>query len=371
MMDAQVGWGIYKESEKVLRPGSQGDPYLYGPEGYIVRTTDGGKTWQNVTPPSGAYSAGGFFALDANTAWANSNVPCCVNDNTTQLWRTTNGGKTWKASQPFSIKIKGEESSEFYIPIQIQFIDPNTGWLLSSSKIGMGNRLRAILLHTTDGGDTWTDMEFGVNGFMVNCWNGGLAFMNSTTGWYGTSCVGSPRVFHFNDMFGEGGWKILKTTDGGNSFTDSTLIPTPPDLQELAASNPEMDCGERRVEAFTSNVLGVEWNCRNYDTHQDYQYFSLSIDEGTTWTTWTPSGNEYFLDAQHGWRLLPTGELQQTYLLGPGWVTIKKVSWKSAQFDFVNQFEGWALVSNGNETGLVHTIDGGWMWGEIRPVIAP
>ncbi len=61
MIDAQVGWGIYKESEKVQRPGSQGSPYPYGPEGYIVRTTDGGKTWQNVTPPNGAYSAGGFF----------------------------------------------------------------------------------------------------------------------------------------------------------------------------------------------------------------------------------------------------------------------------------------------------------------------
>lgn len=245
------------------------------------------------------------------------------------------------------------------------------GWLLSSSRAGMGDRLRAILLHTTDGGDTWTDMQVGVNGFMGNCWNGGLAFINSTTGWYGTSCVGSPRVFRFNEMFGEGGWKILNTTDSGNSFTDSTLIPTPPDLQELATTNPEMDCGERRVVAFTSNVLGIEWECRSYETYKFYHYFSLSTDMGNTWNTWTPSGNEYFINATHGLRLLAPGQLQQTSDSGQNWITIKLVAWENAQFDFISEEVGWALVSSGKVSALVYTADGGRTWTEIKPVIAP
>jgi photosystem II stability/assembly factor-like uncharacterized protein len=172
-------------------------------------------------------------------------------------------------------------------------------------------------------------------------------------------------------MFGEGGWKIRKTTDGGNSFADSTLIPTPPDLQELAATNPEMDCGERRVIAFTSNVLGIEWECRSYETYQDYKYFSLSTDAGVTWSTWPPSGNEHFINATHGWRLLTPGQLQRTTDGGLTWATIKTVSWENARFEFINSLEGWGIVSSGTENALVHTTDGGRSWTEIKPIIGP
>jgi hypothetical protein len=373
MIDAQIGWAIFLESTRVLRPDFQGDPFLKQPEGYILRTTDGGKTWQNVTPPTGAYSPGGFFALDAKTAWASDNVPCCTNITAARLWRTRDGGKTWQASQPFSVKITDEERSEFHLPIQIQFIDQNTGWLLSSSRAGMSYELRGILLHTSDGGDTWT-AKFGLYGFMVNCWNGGIAFLNSTTGWFGTSCVSRGKtMIPFNRMFEDGGLKVLQTTDGGNSFTYSTIIPTPPDLQELAATNPEMDCGETRVTAFTPNAIGIEWECRVYSgfEHHDYKYFSFSADMGNIWNTWDPSSNEYFLDANHGWRLLSPGQLQQTSDGGLNWTTLKTVSWEDAQFEFVNPLEGWAIVSNAQETALVHTIDGGQSWTEIKPIIAP
>jgi photosystem II stability/assembly factor-like uncharacterized protein len=371
MVDAQVGWGIYLESNGVLRPGFRGDPLLWPNEGYILRTSDGGKTWQNVTPPNGAYSPGGFFALDANMAWASSNAPCCMVHNTTQLWRTRDGGKSWEASQPFSTKLEALERGEFYLPIQIQFIDANTGWLLFSSDSGMWSILSGVLMHTTDGGQTWTNVTKTYMNELFNCHNGGLAFINATTGWYGTSCVGSPEVFQFNSMFGEGGWKIRKTTDGGNSFTYSTLIPTPPDLHKLASANPEMDCGERRVVAFTSNVLGVEWECRNYATYERYKYFSLSTDLGNTWNTWIPAGNEHFIDASHGWRLLAPGQLQQMTDDGLTWTTIKTTAWDTAQFDFINEKEGWAIVSTGNVSALVHTTDGGSSWTESKPVIAP
>jgi photosystem II stability/assembly factor-like uncharacterized protein len=368
MMNSQIGWGIH-EVPGIGLPRT--DPVIWRREGYIVRTTDGGNTWQNVTPPTGAYSPQGFFALDVNTAWASSNVPCCNPHNTTRLWRTKDGGKTWSASQPFATRMESIERGEFYLPLQIQFIDSNTGWLLFSSDSGMWSILGGILMHTTDGGITWTKLTRDQTGKLINCWNGGLVFINSTTGWYGTSCVGSPRVFQFNSMFGEGGWKIMKTTDGGSSFTASTLIPTPPDLQELAKTNPDMDCGERRVVAFTPNVLGVEWECRNYVTYEKYSYFSLSTDPGNIWNTWTSSGNEYFIDATHGLRLLIPRKLQQTTDSGINWTTIKSVAWQSAQFNFINEQEGWAIVTIGDAHALVHTTDGGNTWLEIHPVIAP
>ena len=59
MMDESNGWGI-EES------------------GHIVHTKDGANTWQDVTPPHGAYANNGFFALDGLTAWA---VPYCLDYN--------------------------------------------------------------------------------------------------------------------------------------------------------------------------------------------------------------------------------------------------------------------------------------------------
>ena len=51
MIDLNIGWGIERG-------------------GHIIRTRDRGGTWQDVTPPQGLYNDAGFFALDADTAWA-------------------------------------------------------------------------------------------------------------------------------------------------------------------------------------------------------------------------------------------------------------------------------------------------------------
>jgi photosystem II stability/assembly factor-like uncharacterized protein len=53
------------------------------------------------------------------------------------------------------------------------------------------------------------------------------------------------------------------------------------------------------------------------------------------------------------------------------WVTLKTVAWEGVQLDFVSEQEGWAVVSTGSESALVHTMDGGETWEEIKPVIVP
>lgn len=365
MIDAQTGWAIQEESQEEsweILPGSQ---YPWPLEGYILRTVDGGKTWQNVTPPTGAYSPGGFFARDANTAWASDNHSGSGNGKTILLWRTSDGGRTWEASQPLYIA----DGFTFYFPSRMQFIDQNSGWLLASIEMGMnGYTLREVLFRTTDGGNTWEK----INSFLENlgvCGNGGLAFIDSTTGWYGQSCVGDGKT---SAHFARDKYNIRHTTDGGDSFSFEAMMPMPPEIQNLEATNPEMNCGERRVVAFTPEVVGIEWECQLFwQPDQYYRYFSLSTDAGHTWNTWEPTGNEYFLNATHGWRLLSPGQLQQTSDGGSNWVTIKTVAWENAQFDFISEQEGWALVTNADITALVHTTDGGRTWEEIKPVIVP
>jgi len=369
MIDAQTGWGIQQEASQILRPGFRGDPYLSRSEGYILRTLDGGKSWQNITPPTGAYSSGGLFAHDANRAWASENVPCCTNLTATRIWHTSDGGRSWQPSLPFFI---AETGGEFFLPARMQFIDQNTGWLLASIEAGMGYSLREALFRTVDGGDTWER----VNSFLEDlgvCGNGGLAFIDSKTGWYGKSCLGDGKTsLPFNTHFAGGGFNVRHTTDGGNSFSLKTTMPIPSELQELAATGPEMNCGERRVIAFTPEVVGFEWECELFwQPDQHYRYFSLSTDAGRNWNTWEPAGSEYFFNATHGWRLLAPGQLQQTTDSGLNWVTLKTVAWEGVQLDFVSEQEGWAVVSTGSENALVHTTDGGETWEEIKPVIVP
>ena len=43
--------------------------------GHILRTTDGGSSWRDVTPPDGIYQAANFFALDAITGKKLWNFP--------------------------------------------------------------------------------------------------------------------------------------------------------------------------------------------------------------------------------------------------------------------------------------------------------
>jgi photosystem II stability/assembly factor-like uncharacterized protein len=111
MQDATTGWGL--ESA-----------------GHIVRTTDGGSTWRDVTPPHGRYDETDFFALDASHAWAVDGVQasCGPAGNSfcleAVIWRTSEGGGIWHYTLP-----RVTDGAEF-IPLAMQFANETTGWLI-------------------------------------------------------------------------------------------------------------------------------------------------------------------------------------------------------------------------------------------------
>jgi photosystem II stability/assembly factor-like uncharacterized protein len=355
MFDSQNGWGFDSDY-------------------HILRTRNGGKTWQDVTPPSGYYSPSGFFALDADTAWATFTVGLYLNPQTAYVWHTEDGGDTWTRSQELRLDLdeQGEPyPSEFYLPQGMQFIDQQTGWLLAAVSYNM-NSARPLFFRTTDGGDTWKAINSRI-GFPDACIGVGFVFIDAHTGWLGGNCFSRGVVFTpMQSIFAEDSWSVKKTVDGGSTYEERTMMPAPAELQQPNVLETEGNCGEIRLLPIDEDVLGIEWGCSIFTPlGPDYRYFSLSSNGGRTWTSWKSTGNEFFLNATYGWRLLPPGEIQQTTDGGLNWLTIKFVTWEDAKFDFVSEQEGWAVASIGRARILLHSINGGRTWADLHPLIGP
>jgi photosystem II stability/assembly factor-like uncharacterized protein len=251
----------------------------------------------------------------------------------------------------------------------MEFIDQNTGWLLAAIDAENSGFLDHILFQTTDAGATWTVINHKLDG----CPPAGPVFLDPATGWYGQNCFNGGIVYRgtFEDYFSAGGWRLSKTVDGGHNFTETTILPLPSGLDQSEFAGKTLRCHETRLVRFSAQVAGVEWRCDVFSSLAKFGYLSFTTDGGRTWNSWEASGNEYFLDAAHGWRSFPSGTFQQTRDGGLRWETLKTVvAWERAQFDFISEQEGWATVSTGKVIALIHTTDGGKTWKELSSVIA-
>jgi photosystem II stability/assembly factor-like uncharacterized protein len=361
MMDAITGWGIESTND-------------------VVRSTDGGATWQDVTPPQG-----GIFAfLDATHAWAtlNASDSCdrlplswdeyqnCMPGPEVVIWRTEDGGQTW---QPSNRVATGESH---YKPIAIQFVNLNTGWFLFVDSFGPMGAMSMGLLRTDDGGVLWKLVKFPLE----FCIHRGMVFTNQNDGWSGGDCRFTPTVgISLGDFLnGKLAPELDHTSDGSRSW-DSDSLP-PPRVFPTELTHPSIDpnlhilCGVTRMDRISQQAFTFEWTCSHEENVPsslgEFSYKYLTSDGGQTWTSWLSTGNEDFVNAVTGWRLLSPGDgrasqLQKTADGGSSWITLSDATWQSAQFDFVSEKVGWAIVTDDDVTALLHTIDGGNTWVDI------
>ena len=357
MLDTDYGWSIDSS-------------------GHLLRTSDGGIGWQDVSPTRFPLSPDGFFALDNKTAWATTEIPSCYRMGcpaegvtTGVVLHTTDGGLTWRISQPFPLEDSAVEihTVPYYHPLAMQFIDSQTGWLLVSVDHRM-QRDFYRLFRTSDGGSTWSRLIDQTNGPPL-AQSFGIAFLNPRLGWLAGE---GPEEEYSSDF-------TYITQDGGVTFQPAIIYPgipanfpcnwhmrirpQPPDGLYIGFENQVYqsgECGESlESEHFSGNSL----------TLSSQVYFERSAE-------WKHSGDPYFLNTKVGWTLDNPGpgqsnQLQQTLDGGAAWQVISLVAWRSALFDFVNEQIGWAIVGDGTNSAFVHTINGGKTWTLIKPVVAP
>ena len=146
----------------------------------ILRTTDGGATWQMAATGLSAVEA--FQFVDARNGWA-------WHAGSLGLVHTTDGGATWRPQSTGSDALN-----------DLQFVDNLTGWVR-----GKVNELR----RTTDGGVNWhpvAPLDEGVTG---------IQFVDRKHGWtFGTAAqLMDPVVVDWT-------WQA-RSTNGGMSWSGS------------------------------------------------------------------------------------------------------------------------------------------------------
>lgn len=358
MLDIANGWGIGKTAAS--------------PADQILRTADGGVTWQNVTPEAALKSASnpdqaatGFF-LDLKDAWVtfHDRGPA-PSQQIPAVFFTQDGGKTWKTGAPLNFT---NLPQDYYIPSDIAFVDANTGWLFIHLGAGMMHDYFA-LFGTTDGGQNWKRLVDPAreNGLPMSCYKSGMVFTDAKNGWVAGSCEGVAAGVYF-----------YRTADGGASWS---LVNLPAPAEKPAAfTDQQAACGSDIPQFLTPSTGMVPVMCSflNDNTHQAWLY--TTQDGGKTWKANPlpqPYGRQDFASPGAGWWL---GRAQQdasggnqlyfTQNAGQSWKELTKTIW-DGQLDFLNETTGWVAATAGDAVALVKTINGGATWQELQPVITP
>ena len=311
------------------------------PSIHVLRTHDGGKTWDEVTPPEDnnlMTDVGGMYSAGSN-AWV-------IYLGTDRVWRSSTGGVTWS---PAEAGYAEGQISEF------EFTDDQHGWMLQEVESGFGSQL-VSLFRTIDGGDTWTEI---INPYeskdLQSCLKTGMSFSGTEVGWVTYDCEGT-YLEAFLDI----------STDGGESWTEGQL-PLP---EGAAQSTDQGWCSSSspRLTGEASGSLIVTCVKDDGSTLTLRAHLYQTEDAGETWEIRDYPGGEphFFNDGS----ILALGRDQ--YLStdgGESWTKIKIVSW-DGQYSFVDPSKGWAVATNESETALVATSDGGRIWKIIKPLIS-
>jgi photosystem II stability/assembly factor-like uncharacterized protein len=345
MVDATNGWAIGGLQEKM------GDHVLF--------TTDGGKTWKDVTPPEPQPAPNqqadtiGYFQGNQD-AWVtffnDGGIPM---PSQPVVWHTTDGGASWTASQPLDVS----GLNEFFIPSNLQFYGQQAGWLLVHVGVGMSHDYVA-LYRTNDGGTTWTRIIDPYNdGGIQSCSKNGMIFTSATVGWLTGDCNGV-----------KAGVLLFKTIDAGSTWQEVSL-PEPANAPGIYANESSYACGSYDPFFFGGDLGILSVKCTNYGASSisSTYYIYRTQDGGSTWTSNAYPGDAlYFFTGSTGWALAP--KIQLTTDGGVTWKPISNVSW-TAQMDFISESVGWAIATSGNQVALVKTENGGANWSILTPTV--
>ncbi len=404
------GWqtvgGVDCEQYGTLALDSLGYPHLvcfgyfnWGQQGLIYAAAPGnfaGGYWltQRLATPDR-----GLFFVDASHGWA-MGMPESAFSPGSKLFATGDGGVTWQQvygngslSNPRSVR-------------QVFFVDSQQGWIT-------GRWVRAdidwgwFIAHTGDGGATWTDQVVSSPGGAPD--QRALWFLNSQHGWflYGGSIYrtvsggqtwqpATPNravgwiVRFVNANTGlavgpgaSGGAALLRTTDGGVTWSEVSLLPAGTESVWASADGVRLwAVGQNGMISRSANG-GASWTPATSPTSSTLRHVQFSTnqqgfaagdngvalrtaDGGATWAL-LPSGTTANITAL---AVPPTGQawiygagLRRTVDGGASWQTLPYVSGDAGSVRMGSTSVGWAASG----AHLLRMAGPGGYWTELLP----
>jgi photosystem II stability/assembly factor-like uncharacterized protein len=320
----------------------------------ILRTSDGGTHWDDVTPQAARAGTWTTFFLDGNHAWLGSSIQPGSGspDFSVAIYRTDDGGRNWQPA--------GTAAVDAGWPASMQFVDPTHGWLFINQGAAAGSQGVAFY-GTVDGGTSWAKLSetdpndpSGSPGHLpFGCNKGAPLFVSSSTGWIPGACNAAGRPF------------LYVTNDGGRTWNDAGIA------LPAGYSGPCM-CGVSglRFSDFSKSVvfvLGIYSAAGGDGVAHNFLYETR--DAGAHWFPGPMMPPNCFiadfLTPAVGWTLdAKTNTILYTGDGGQHWSTLGTVpsSQVVMDFHFVNSAIGWAMGSEPGGNTLIKTSDGGRTW---------
>jgi photosystem II stability/assembly factor-like uncharacterized protein len=328
--------------------GAQGPP--------VVRTLDGGVTWEKVVMRDNDLE--GLFAVSVNAqrvvALGDYDLLAISDD-------------PWGFYEPPLGKnlFTQEYMNIHYVFQDVFFTDELNGWAVGSRSF-LPIHLGQVIFHTGDGGKTWVkqyEQAPPLDGLFSYFRLDSVYFVDDQTGW----AVGRSEYDESYDQR----WAILFTDNGGETWQEQgdelqvNLAPEFLDVQfwdslhgwALEDGLYDPDTGEMTVFLASTQDGGQNWEWIN--TH-----ISVSLSVGFALV----QGALDRVDAQNAWAVGGLGDVLHTSDGGSTWVTqTLTCDWpvcdkRLFDVDFVDTQQGWIAGE-----GLYHTGDGGQHW-EMRSV---
>jgi photosystem II stability/assembly factor-like uncharacterized protein len=336
-------------------------------ENGLLWTSDGGQSWQEITPSLGAAAEIlGVKFLDARSGWLVQRTIESDQTGELGLLRTQDGGATWEAL-PSPVSTSGEALT--IGAAQLDFLDADTGWLAVKLQTGSSFSL-GRLWATQDGGRTWQERSLPL-GEQVK-------FLDAQRGWVAGGPAGDEL---YRTVDGSRTWQRQELASSEASLPGSKLVGLPAFTNELNGLLPVTLSGEAgsAFVLYATHDGGGSWSLQ---TRQELEPgsqpgsqlpFSLAAN-GRWWAGAPDAARLYTASApsERAARLTPAG-------LPEGVVAL----------DFATDQAGWALVQEGScrgykapagqeappgaepfqctlDSSLMRTVDGGRTWTEVR-----
>jgi len=386
-----------------------GQHYTYGP-GFIYYTTDAGFNWDVAYYQTYAYAAvHDVFVLDITHGWAVgddgnifrivygfdhwsyvTSLPVdllsvfFINQDIGwasgwgKLYKSTNGGISWSEKQT------GVNTRIW----DVLFLNQNEGWATAYPN---------VLLHSTDGGETWISTIASIPFVYKLCFvsdslgfvTGNSYILKTTDGGNNWASVLIPGASWFegisfvNDFVGyiAGRYnKIYKTTDSGETWNAKILSEfnnlNAIDMVGVTRGVSVGDNGaivKRNNDSWFSGITSTTQNLNSVHTFSTSSSIAVgdsgviikSTDNYLHWSERNSGINVnlnsvQFIDSDIGWIVGENGTLLKSTNAGESWSNINSgFNENFSSVFFINSSTGWITGDNGL---IIKTNDGGLFW---------